>query len=196
MRGFCLPLFPVLLLTVGCSGFDALRQPSPQLSGAPGACPVSGVGAVVSFGVATGSMLGRASLLNDGHSACFLTERVGVRLIDARGRPLSVRYQMESRSWLRATLGNQGADPAAGYIQGRLVLRPHGTAHVLLWWVNWCERPVVYPIQALIALPSHGGTLTARPGANPINTPRCDLASAPSVLRVGPVVQKLTIGGD
>jgi hypothetical protein len=134
-------------------------------------------------------MMGSAKLTNLAGSPCIMGEHIGLRLVDGRGRTLLVQYKKENKAWLLSAADPQ-ANVTAGYTRQGYVLRPHATADVLLWWLNWCG-PVHYPFHADILLPAHGGAIRAHPGADPIGAPRCDAPRRPSVFHIGPVVKSL-----
>ena len=161
-----------------------------RLSSPPVTCHARSIDAVVGLQGATGTMLGSAKLRNVARSACRLGQHVGLRIVDARGKTLAIRFKMESRAWLRSWT-YPPVNATAGYTDGWFLLRPHAVAWVLLRWLNWCGR-ASYPAHAVILLPANGGSVRARPGGQPIATPRCDDPTGPSIFHVSPVVQSLS----
>jgi hypothetical protein len=187
---------PLLLVTLSLAGLGRVSnyEVPTRLGDSAAACRAHSIRAVINLQGATGFMLGSARLTNVGTAVCLLREHVALRLVDARAKALSVRFEMESKSWLRSWIGPR-LNPTAGYTGGQFALRPHQIAWVLLRWRNWCGR-ASNPLHILIMLPSGGGSLSAQAGAQPIWTPRCDNPKVPSVFQVGPVVQRLRIGGS
>lgn len=166
------------------------RSHPSRISSPPATCHARSIDAVVGLQAATGTMLGSTKLRNVGRSACRLGQHVGLRLVDARGKTLAIRFKMESRAWLRSWT-NPPVNATAGYRDGWFLLRPHAVAWVLLRWLNWCGRGS-YPVHAIIVLPASGESVRARTAGQPIATPRCDDPTRPSIFHVSPVVQSLS----
>ena len=140
-------------------------QPVPRL--AP-PCRAAALRAELGLQGATGSLAGGVVLTNRGRSVCSLRGNPRARFLDG------VDPSGVERTALPAF------DRPSGTPHSSLrALHPGESAFVRLWWSNWCGRPS--PMR--LALTVSGAEFDLRVDGSS----RCDAASAPSTLAVGPL---------
>jgi hypothetical protein len=124
---------------------------------------------------ATGSELGGISITNASGHTCALPATPRISLV-WHGRTLAVRQAAFPAGWL-------GAKAPHGTARVRL-LKPSGTAFVVLQWWNWCgPQPWgrgYFRGLVRLQLPGQPGSVVAR--LDEVTAPYCN--APPSILRV------------
>jgi hypothetical protein len=178
----------ILAVAGGYSGVRALRaaetgtpvdRPTPSVA-PTGPQPVtwcagSELAGHVSLEGAAGSAAGSIVVTKETGSACTLTGRPTVRLLDADHHALAVR-QDETQAWWEV----EGLEAPQGWPV--VTLQTGQSARIRTAWSNFCsDRPVVAAWEVVL---HEGATLILPP---PELTPMCTGPDLPSAIQVGPV---------
>lgn len=141
-------------------------EPTPEPRTLPACRPDDLVLTADGWEGATGSLAGRATVLNLTTAACTVGGEPGVELLDSRGR----------------VIARGAGEPVPG--SDLVVLPPGGVAGVTTVWSNWCGNPPTRPLQVRLSMPIGGEALVAavddRAPGSPGALPRCDSPDAGS----------------
>jgi hypothetical protein len=145
-------------------------EPTPDPRTLPACTPDDLVLIAGGWGGATGSLAGRANVLNLTQASCTVGGKPGIELLDNRG----------------SVIAHGAGEPASE--SDLVVLPPGGVAGVTIVWGNWCGNQPARPLQVRLSLPIGGGALLAAvddtaPGS-PGALPRCDSPGAGSTFGV------------
>jgi hypothetical protein len=172
------------LMVAMAGGYAGVRALAISQSGTPTvptspqpvkACAASDLSGQVSLEGATGSAVGSIIVTKETGSACTLTGRPTVRLLDSDQDALAVR-QDETQAWWEV----EGLEAPKDWPV--VTLRTGQSARIRTAWSNFCsDRPVVAAWEVVL---HDGATLILPPPELP---PMCTGPDLPSAIQVGPV---------
>ncbi len=143
---------------------------------APPLCTAGMLRVTASMQRAGGSSFGAVAFTNTGNRVCILRGRIGVRLLDTRGRQLSVQYV-----YRRGDLYGRRTPP---YVE----LTPHfpGGGYVQLLWRNWCGARLT-AVRITVMLPNgRGSVMAGRTRTGRVAVPSCSSPRTRSTVSIGP----------
>jgi hypothetical protein len=154
------------------------HTPSADSTDTAAPCTAGQLRAVGALQGAAGSRVGEITVSDFSDTACTLTGRPAITLLDPRLKPIhGVRFDAAPAAWQA-----DGQPPPPGW--PTVTITPKTAAIFRIRWVNWCPQGRAQPLWTL-ALGS-GPAIDVQGGMEEPGAPPCNGPGMPALVEVGP----------